>query len=147
MIRADRSREFFIEPVLGLDPSEHDGKHAHVIYRRSIGELEKNVTEPACGVTGTYVSFYFVICPILFTHLLIFHHSSFPPSLRALILPFMIPSFHFVFILCPFFPCFVFFSELTKYISKVCRKIDLPQTFLLLVMGGRGEGGLVKVVF
>ena len=60
MIRAEQSREFFIEPVLGLGPSEHDGKHAHVIYRRSVEEgLGKNSTEPACGVTGTATVIHF----------------------------------------------------------------------------------------
>ncbi|XP_028411350.1 LOW QUALITY PROTEIN: SCO-spondin-like [Dendronephthya gigantea] len=55
LIRADTGREFFIEPVLGVDPSEHDDKHAHVIYRRSVGG-EKNTAEPACGVTVEDVS-------------------------------------------------------------------------------------------
>ncbi|XP_046864865.1 A disintegrin and metalloproteinase with thrombospondin motifs 9-like isoform X2 [Xenia sp. Carnegie-2017] len=52
LIRAGHEGEFFIEPVMGVNPSHVDGKHAHVIYRRSIDEgLKTNHSEPACGAS------------------------------------------------------------------------------------------------
>ena len=54
MIRTSSDKEYFIEPVFGIDLEEHGGKHPHVVYRRSTEmKSEKNDTEPKCGVTGT----------------------------------------------------------------------------------------------